>query len=90
MVSFIRTGNRHTYPNQSLNHDHFFHQDLQLSQRKEKEDLKKRIQEKNKQLLDKDERDMMHLVKMKNENDLKSAAQKKENRLLQETMVIIL
>ena len=35
----------------------------------------------------KDEEEMRELVRAKSEGDLRSASQKKENRLLQETMV---
>lgn len=60
--------------------------DLQLSEKKEKEDLRKRLQETNKTFLSRDEEEMRDLIRMKSESDLRSASQKKENRLLQETM----
>lgn len=60
--------------------------DLQLSEKKEKEDLRKRLQETNKTFLSRDEEEMKDLIRMKSESDLRSASQKKENRLLQETM----
>lgn len=60
--------------------------DLQLSEKKEKEDLRKRLQETNKTFLSRDEEEMRDLIQMKSESDLRSASQKKENRLLQETM----
>lgn len=60
--------------------------DLQLSEKKEKEGLRKRLQETNKTFLSRDEEEMRDLIRMKSESDLRSASQKKENRLLQETM----
>lgn len=60
--------------------------DLQLSEKKEKEDLRKRLQKTNKTFLSRDEEEMRDLIRMKSESDLRSASQKKENRLLQETM----
>ena len=45
------------------------------------------LQKTNKSFLTKDEEEMRELVRTKSEGDLRSASQKKENRLLQETMV---
>ncbi|XP_060069109.1 coiled-coil domain-containing protein 177-like [Ylistrum balloti] len=60
--------------------------DMKLAERKEKELLKKLSQERNKQLMDQDESEMKELVLEKHRRDIHTAAQRKEVKLLQDSM----
>ncbi|XP_021376264.1 coiled-coil domain-containing protein 177-like [Mizuhopecten yessoensis] len=60
--------------------------DMKLAERKEKEQLKKLSQERNRQLMEHDEDEMNELVLDKHRTDIHSAAQRKEAKLLQESM----
>lgn len=60
--------------------------DMKLAEMKEKEQLKKLSQERNKQLMEHDEDEMKEMVLDKHRRDIHTAAQRKEAKLLQESM----
>ncbi|XP_060599526.1 coiled-coil domain-containing protein 177-like isoform X2 [Ruditapes philippinarum] len=66
------------------------HKNLKLSESAEKEKLKKRIQESNVKSLEMEEEEMKELVRQKQGHQLMTAAQKKEARLLEESMRIMM
>ncbi|XP_045168382.2 coiled-coil domain-containing protein 177-like isoform X2 [Mercenaria mercenaria] len=66
------------------------HKNLKISESAEKEQLKKRIQESNVKTLEKEEEEMKELVLQKQGYQLMTAAQKKEARLLQESLRVMM
>ncbi|XP_033761493.1 coiled-coil domain-containing protein 177-like [Pecten maximus] len=59
---------------------------MKLAEMKEKEQLKKLSQERNRQLMEHDENEMNDLVLEKHRHDIHTAAQRKEAKLFQESM----
>ncbi|KAL4222834.1 hypothetical protein ACF0H5_018874 [Mactra antiquata] len=63
---------------------------LQSAEKTEREQLRKRIQESNVKSLEREEEEMKELVIQKQDHQIMSAAQKKEARLLQESMRVMM
>ncbi|XP_052818267.1 coiled-coil domain-containing protein 177-like isoform X2 [Mya arenaria] len=63
---------------------------LKSAEKVEKEQLKKRIQESNVRELEADEEELKSLVKQKQEQQVSTAAQRKEARLLEESMRLMM
>ncbi|CAG2227404.1 unnamed protein product [Mytilus edulis] len=64
--------------------------DLQMKERKDKEQLKRRIQTRNKKVKSRDELEMKDLMVQQQDFEIKSVAQRKQDRLLRDSLMKML
>lgn len=64
--------------------------DLQMMERKDKQQLKRRLQSRNKKVKERDENDMQKQMALQQEFEMKSVAQRKQDRLLRDCLMKML